>query len=374
METLAAPGLAGVVVGYTAVSTVEENGDGLFYRGYDVGDLARETSFEEVAHLLIHHELPTAEQLATYRIQLTRQRGLPDPLKSILEQLPQDAHPMDVVRTAVSALGCLEPETPARGAQSVADRLLAVLPSMFLYWHHFHSRGVRIQTATEAPDIASHFLCLLHGRLPEDLIRKTVDASLILYAEHEFNASTFNARVTTSTLSDVYSALTSAIGTLRGPLHGGANEAAMELLAEFSSPDEAEREIRHRLRGKKVIMGFGHRVYKRRDPRSDIIKEYARHLAEAKGRQDLFAISERIEQVLRREKGLFPNLDFYSASAYHLCGIPTSLFTPLFVVSRTSGWIAHIMEQRQDNKLIRPLAEYRGPPPRALVPLRDRGP
>ncbi|MGH8615110.1 MAG: citrate/2-methylcitrate synthase [Gammaproteobacteria bacterium] len=374
METLAAPGLAGVVVGYTAVSTVEESGDGLFYRGYDVGGLARETSFEEVAHLLIYHELPTAKQLATYRMQLTRQRGLPDPLKSILERLPRDAHPMDVVRTAVSALGCLEPETPVRKAQSVADRLLAVLPSMFLYWHHFHTRGVRIQTDTEAPDIASHFLCLLHGRLPQELIRKTVDASLILYAEHEFNASTFNARVTTSTLSDVYSALTSAIGTLRGPLHGGANEAAMELLAEFSSPDEAEREIMHRLRGKKLIMGFGHRVYKRRDPRSDIIKDYARRLAESKGRQDLFAISERIEQVMRREKGLFPNLDFYSASAYHLCGIPTSLFTPLFVVSRTSGWIAHIMEQRQDNKLIRPLAEYRGPPPRALVPLRERGP
>ncbi|MGH6636057.1 MAG: citrate/2-methylcitrate synthase, partial [Gammaproteobacteria bacterium] len=324
--------------------------------------------------LLIYHELPTAEQLATYRMRLTRQRGLPDPLKGILEQLPSDAHPMDVLRTAVSALGCLEPETPVRKAQSVADRLLAVLPSIILYWHHFHSCGIRILTDTEALDIASHFLWLLHGRLPDELSRKTVDASLILYAEHEFNASTFNARVTTSTLSDVYSALTSAIGTLRGPLHGGANEAAMELLAEFSSPDEAEREIMHRLRGKKLIMGFGHRVYKRRDPRSDIIKAHARRLAEAMGRPDLFAISERIEQVMRREKGLFPNLDFYSASAYHLCGIPTSLFTPLFVVSRTSGWIAHIMEQREDNKLIRPLAEYRGPPPRALVPLRERGP
>ncbi len=374
MGMLATPGLAGVIVGHTAVSTVEEGGDGLFYRGYDVAELARETSFEEVAHLLIYDELPRAERLAQYHMQLTGQRGLPDPLKRILEQLPRDAHPMDVVRTAVSALGCVEPETSAREVQSIAARLLAVLPSMLLYWHHFHRRGVRIQTDTEASDIASHFLCLLHGRLPQELTRKTVDASLILYAEHEFNASTFNARVTTSTLSDVYSALTSAIGTLRGPLHGGANEAAMELLAEFSSPDEAEREIMQRLRGKKLIMGFGHRVYKRRDPRSDIIKDYARRLAEANGRQVLFAISERIEQVMRQEKGLFPNLDFYSASAYHLCGIPTSLFTPLFVVSRMSGWIAHIMEQRRDNKLIRPLAEYRGPPPRPVMPLRERSP
>lgn len=365
-------GLAGVVAGQTAISTVGKEGVGLTYRGYSIEDLAQQATFEEVAYLLLYGELPNRADLDRYRKKLAGLRALPPALKTMLEQLPASAHPMDVLRTGCSALGCLESEASSRDQLAVANRLLAVFPSMLLYWVVFHRDGRRLETATEDPTMASHFLRLLHGKPADAMHTRALDASLILYAEHEFNASTFAARTTASTLADFYSAITSGIGTLRGPLHGGANEEAMGLIERFNTPDEAESGLMDLLRRKQLIMGFGHRVYKHADPRTAVIKQWARKLAAASGDKKLYPVSERIEAVMWREKQLFPNLDFYSAAAFHFCGIPTQLFTPLFVIARTSGWSAHIIEQRANNRLIRPTADYTGPQPRAFVPLERR--
>jgi len=365
-------GLEGIIAGRTSLSTVGKEGCGLTYRGYSIEDLCTHATFEEVAWLLLRGELPTQSQLDGYRSALRQQRRLPEPLKAVLEQLPSSAHPMDVLRTGCSALGCIEPEDETHGPLELADRLLAAFPSMLMYWHWFHSAGRRIETDSDADSIAGHILTLLHGRAPSASHQRVMDVSLILYAEHEFNASTFTARVVTSTLSDFHSAITAAIGTLRGPLHGGANEAAYALIEQYANAEEAERGVMDLLRRKAKIMGFGHRVYRSADPRSDVIQKCAADLANEVGDTRLYAISERVEAVMRREKRLFPNLDFYSASAFHFLGIPTLFFTPLFVFSRTSGWAAHIIEQRADNRLIRPTAEYTGSEPRAFVPLSKR--
>jgi len=367
------PGLEGVVAGETAISTVGKKGKGLTYRGYSINDLAAQATFEEVAHLLIHGRLPAREDLLLFSNRLMALRDLPAGLKAVLEQLPGSAHPMDVLRTGCSALGAIEPEGAGADQYRTAERLLASFPSMLLYWYHYAHDGRRITTDSGEESLAGHFLALLHGKAPEELHRRAVDASLILYAEHEFNASTFSARVTASTLSDFHSAVTSAIGTLRGPLHGGANEEAMRLISSFASPDEAERELLAMLARKEKIMGFGHRVYKKMDPRSPIIQKWSLRLSEAAGAMQLYEVSERIEKVMQREKGLFPNLDFYSASAYHLCGIPTTMFTPVFVCARIAGWSAHIIEQRAANRLFRPIADYTGPEPRDYVPVGERG-
>jgi 2-methylcitrate synthase len=365
-------GLAGVVAGETAISTVGKEGFGLTYRGYSIEDLAAHSSFEEVAWLLIYGELPSGQQLRDYRKLLQSLRGLPAPLKVILEQLPANAQPMDVLRTGCSALGSLEPETAKHGQVEIANRLLALFPSMLLYWRHFHKSGQRIETATDAPNVAAHFLQLLHRANPCDLHVHALDVSLILYAEHEFNASTFTCRTVASTLPDFYSAVTAGIGALRGPLHGGANEFAMELIEKFRNADEAEAGLLEMLREKKLVMGFGHRVYKKADPRSDIIKPWAKKLSQAAGDYQIYPIAERLEAVMRREKNMFPNLDFYSAPAYHFLGIPTVMFTPLFVIARISGWSAHIFEQRANNRLIRPTAEYTGPAPREFISIAAR--
>jgi 2-methylcitrate synthase len=372
MPTDKSAGLEGVIAGRTAIATVGKEGKGLTYRGYSIYDLAEHSTFEEVAYLLIYGRLPSQSELNGYKKTLAGLRGLPAQLKIVLEQIPRSAHPMDVMRTGCSILGTLEPEGADRDQIAVAKRLTGCFGSMLLYWHHFTTNGKRIETETDDDSSAGHFLHLLHGKKPDDLRRRAIDVSLILYAEHEFNASTFTARTITSTLPDFYSAVTGAIGALRGPLHGGANEAAMDLIERFNSPDEAERGVLDLIAAKKLIMGFGHRVYKISDPRSDVIKTWAKKLAEAHGDERLFPVSERIERVMRREKNLFPNLDFYSASAYHLCGIPTPMFTPLFVVSRITGWAAHIIEQRGDNRLIRPNADYVGPDPRPFVPISER--
>ncbi|MGH8509749.1 MAG: citrate/2-methylcitrate synthase [Gammaproteobacteria bacterium] len=361
-------GLDGVVAGRTAICTAA--GDRLYYRGYDVEELAAHASYEEVAYLLLYGELPNADRFAEFRMRLADARELPPDLQSVLERLPAAAHPMDVLRTGVSALGCLEPESA--DVPALAERVLGRLPVMLLYWYQFHRSGQGIDLGSPAADLAGHLLSLLHGRAGEEIYRRALEVSLILYAEHEFNASTFAARVITSTRADFYSAIAGAIGALRGPLHGGANEAAMALIASFGSTDEAEHGILERLARKELVMGFGHRVYKQRDPRSPIIKAWARRLAEEARDTRLYTIAERIETVMHREKRLFPNLDFYSALVYRACGVPTLLFTPIFVIARSAGWAAHIIEQRKDNRLIRPLAEYIGPAPRPYVPLAAR--
>lgn len=365
-------GLAGVVVGSTSVCTVGKGGHGLHYRGYGVDDLAEHACFEETAYLLLNGELPNAGELADYRARIKAQRDIPSALKNILEKLPAGSHPMDVLRTACSALGCLEPENAQNNQEKITDRLLGIFPSILLYWHHFHDSGQRIDTNTPEDSIAGHFLHLLHGKPASELQQRACDASLTLYAEHGFNASTFASRVAVATLADFYSGITAAIGTLSGPLHGGANEQAMELIQGFKDPDDAEAGILKALEAKEKIMGFGHRVYKICDPRSDVIKGWSKKLADSLGDDRLYRISERVEEVMMREKKLFPNLDFFSASAYHQMGIPTGMFTPIFVFSRTAGWAAHIVEQRADNKLIRPSAQYVGSEPRALVSIENR--
>lgn len=366
-------GLAGVVAGQSAIATVGQEGAGLNYRGYSIHDLAARASFEEVAYLLHYGELPSQQQLSDYTKKLVGLRHLPDSLKAVLKLIPKNTHPMDVLRTGCSMLGNLEPEETFSQQYAIADRLLAIFPGMMCYWYQWHFKGKEIDGLSDEDTVGGHFLTLLHGQKPDNLARDMMNVSLILYAEHEFNASTFAARVTAGTLSDFYSAITSAIGTLRGPLHGGANEAAMELIERFSSPDAAEAGLMQMLADKAKIMGFGHRVYRDCDPRSDIIKSWSEKLAAARNDWTLYRVSERIEAVMRREKKLFPNLDFYSASAYHYCDIPTFLFTPIFVMSRITGWSAHVFEQRADNKLIRPTSEYTGPAPREFIAINQRG-
>lgn len=366
-------GLEGVIAGQSAIATVGHEGAGLNYRGYSIDDLAAEATFEEVAYLLHFGRLPTRHELASYTKKLTGLREIPTTLKTVLKLIPKETHPMDVLRTACSMLGTLEPEHDFKQQYDIADRLLALFPGIMCYWYAYHFKGREITEYSNEDTIGGHFMALLHGREPSAIERDMMNVSLILYAEHEFNASTFAARVTAATLSDFYSAITTAIGTLRGPLHGGANEAAMELLSQFSDPDEAEEKLMTMLAQKAKIMGFGHRVYKDCDPRSDIIKSWSKKLAQAKNDTQLFEVSERVEAVMRREKKLFPNLDFYSASAYHYVDIPTPLFTPIFVMSRITGWSAHVFEQRADNRLIRPTSEYTGPEPRAYAPIEARG-
>jgi len=365
-------GLAGISAGQTAISTVGKEGVGLTYRGYSIEDLAEKASFEEVAYLLIHDKLPNKSELAAYKDKLISLRELPPALKIILENIPGTAHPMNVLSVGCASLGTIEPESQNNDQFHIADRLVAVFPALLMYWYHFHQSGKRIDTMLDDDTVASYFLHLLHQKKPDAVMVDCLDASLVLYAEHEFNASTFAARVTAATLSDFYSAITSAIGTLRGPLHGGANEEAMALIEKFSDVDSAEKGLRDILANKGLVMGFGHRVYKTCDPRSDIIKQWSKKLAAHVGNNVLYPVSERVETVMWDEKKLFPNLDFYSASAYHFCGIPTEMFTPLFVFSRVAGWSAHIIEQRANNKLIRPNAEYIGVEPRDFIAIEER--
>ncbi|MEJ2042655.1 MAG: 2-methylcitrate synthase [Reinekea sp.] len=365
-------GLRGQVAGATALCTVGVSGSGLTYCGYDIADLAANASFEEVAYLLQYGELPNQDELDHYHSALAAKRALPQALCEILQRIPKDAHSMDVMRTGCSALGVLEPETDFAQQDDHIINMLAKFPGIMAYWYHYHFSGKEIETSTEAGSIAEHWLTLLNGKAPNELHTAAMQASLVLYAEHEFNASTFAARVAASTLTDIYSAVTGAIGTLRGPLHGGANEAAMALISSFSDPEDAEAKLMAMLAAKEKIMGFGHAVYRTSDPRNIVIKEWSRKISEDVNDMTLYAISERCEKVMWREKELFPNADFYHASTYHHMGIPTDLFTPIFVMSRVSGWVAHIKEQRANNRIIRPSADYIGSDPRSYVPVSER--
>jgi 2-methylcitrate synthase len=365
-------GLRGQSAGETAVCTVGASGNNLRYRGFNVVDLAESSTFYEVAHLIMKGHLPTQAELDAWKARQLTLRGLPQPLKEVLERIPASAHPMDVMRTGCSFLGNVEPEGDFARQQDVADRLLALFPSILLYWYRYSHDRKRIETETDDDGIGAHFLHMLHDRAPDELEARVMDVSLILYAEHEFNASTFTARVAASTLTDLHSCITAAIGSLRGPLHGGANEAAMDMIEAYGSVEEAVADVKRKLEARELIMGFGHAVYRVRDPRNAIIKEWSRQLSERAGDTLLFEVSDAVERTMKEEKNMFANADFFHASAYNYMGIPTKLFTPIFVMSRITGWCAHVFEQRANNRIIRPGADYIGPPPREYVPIEER--